>query len=68
MTVTPEPTPEPRGQQRQEEALETGEVHQDAEGRRTTDDRAAAENADTEAERSSERLARGEVSPQVPEE
>lgn len=58
-------TPE---QSQQERALETGEVYQDAEGRRTTDPGAGAANADSEADRNEEHLRRGEVGPRVPEE
>ncbi|MGC1212258.1 MAG: ribonuclease [Micromonospora sp.] len=58
-------TPEQR--QQQEEALETGEVYQDAEGRRTTDPASAAEHADSEADRNAEHLERGEVGPGIPE-
>jgi len=61
-------TPEPSGQRRQhEEALETGEVYQDAEGRRTTDADTGAEHADSEAERNAEHLERGEIGPGIPE-
>jgi predicted metal-dependent HD superfamily phosphohydrolase len=61
----PEPARPPR---REEEALETGEVYQDAEGRRTTDAATAAEHADSEAKRTARHLARGEVGPGIPEE
>ncbi|MFC3502795.1 ribonuclease [Micromonospora krabiensis] len=57
--------PEQNGQQ--ERALETGELYQDAEGRRTGDPRAGAAHADSEADRNAEHLARGEVGPGVPE-
>ncbi|WP_433287475.1 ribonuclease [Micromonospora sp. CA-244673] len=50
------------------DALETGAVYQDAEGRRTTDAGAGAANADSEADRNAEHLRRGEVGPGVPEE
>jgi hypothetical protein len=56
-----------RQQRQQEDALESGEVHQDAEGRRTTDVGTAAEHADSEADRNEERLKHGEVGPGVPE-
>jgi hypothetical protein len=63
-------TPEQSGRQRhqEEEALETGEVYQDAEGRRTADPQTGAEHADSEAERTARRLERGEVGPGIPEE
>jgi hypothetical protein len=63
-------TAEPGGHRRQQEdeARETGEVHQDAEGRRTTDPRTAAEHADSEAERNAEHLDRGEIGPGIPQE
>jgi hypothetical protein len=61
-------TPEPGGRARQhEEALESGEVYQDAEGRRTTDADIGAEHADSEAERNAEHLGRGETGPGIPE-
>jgi hypothetical protein len=65
MTEIPEQS---RRLPQQKEALETGEVYQDAEGRRTTDPRTAAEHADSEAERDAEHLARGEIGPGIPEE
>jgi len=43
-------------------------VHQDVEGRRTTDPDTAAEHAASEADRNAEHLKRGEVGPRVPEE
>lgn len=52
----------------QEEALETGAAHQDAEGHRTNDPGTAAEHADSEAERNAEHLDRGETGPGVPPE
>ncbi|MGK5739346.1 ribonuclease [Micromonospora sp. URMC 103] len=58
-------TPE---QRQQEDALERGEVFQDAEGHRTRDPGAGAAHADSEADRNAEHLARGEVGPGVPEE
>jgi hypothetical protein len=61
-------TPEQSGQRRQqEEALESGGLYQDAEGRRTTDPTTAAEHADSEAERNAEHLERGETGPGIPE-
>jgi hypothetical protein len=61
-------TPEQSGQRRQQdEALESGGLYQDAEGRRTADPTAAAEHADTEAERNTEHLERGETGPGIPE-
>ncbi|MEV4619083.1 ribonuclease [Asanoa sp. NPDC049573] len=65
MTTTPE-----QGSQRQhrEDALERGEVFQDAEGRQTTDPRTAMENADSENDRNEERLRQGDVGPGIPEE
>ncbi|NJP34522.1 ribonuclease [Micromonospora thermarum] len=60
-------TPEQRHSQ-QEQALERGEVYEDAEGRRTTDPGAGAAHADSEADRNAEHLQRGEVGPGVPEE
>ncbi|MFI6262435.1 ribonuclease [Micromonospora sp. NPDC051006] len=57
-----------QSQQRQEDALETGALYQDAEGRRTRDPGAGAEHADSEADRNAEHLSRGEVGPGVPEE
>ncbi|MEU4480583.1 ribonuclease [Micromonospora sp. NPDC023966] len=59
-------TPEQRRQQ--EEALESGEAYQDAEGRLTKDPGAGAAHADSEADRNAEHLRRGEVGPGVPEE
>jgi hypothetical protein len=59
-------TPKQSGRQ-QEEALESGDVFQDAEGRRTTDPGTAAEHADSEADRNAEHLKRGEVGPRIPE-
>ncbi|MEW2383997.1 ribonuclease [Micromonospora sp. NPDC047707] len=52
----------------QEQALERGEVYEDAEGRRTVDPAAGAAHADSEADRNAEHLQRGEVGPGVPEE
>jgi hypothetical protein len=65
MTVTPE-----QGQERHrpEDALESGQVFQDAEGHQTTDPSSAMENADSEAERNEEGLKRGEVGPGIPPE
>jgi hypothetical protein len=68
MTAMPDPRPEPSQQPRQEDALETGAVQQDAEGRRTSDPGKAVEHADSEAERNAEHLDRGEVGPGVPPE
>ncbi|MGC4892346.1 ribonuclease [Micromonospora sp. DT31] len=51
----------------QESALESGQVFQDAEGRRTADPAAGEANAGSEADRNAEHLARGEVGPGVPE-
>jgi predicted metal-dependent HD superfamily phosphohydrolase len=65
MTAVPEYT---QRQRDEDEALETGEAFQDAEGRRTTDPAKAAEHADSEADRTAERLERGEVGPGIPEE
>ncbi|MEV0720941.1 ribonuclease [Asanoa sp. NPDC050611] len=53
---------------RREEALESGQVFEDAEGRRTTDPGTAMEHADSEAERNEEGLKRGEVGPGIPAE
>jgi hypothetical protein len=47
--------------------LETGEVFQDAQGRRTTDPGTAIDHADSEAERNEQGLERGEVGPGIPE-
>ncbi|MER7458808.1 ribonuclease [Micromonospora sp. NPDC126480] len=58
-------TPEQRRQD--EEALESGEAYQDAEGRRTADPDTAAAHADSEADRNAEQLSRGEVGPGIPE-
>ncbi|MGS2619004.1 ribonuclease [Micromonospora sp. LZ34] len=58
----------PEQSRQQEDALESGEVYQDAEGRRTTDPRIGAAHADSEADRNAEHLRRGEVGPGVPEE
>ncbi|WP_446217308.1 ribonuclease [Micromonospora sp. IBHARD004] len=58
-------TPESRRQE--EQALESGEVYQDAEGRRTTDPGTAAAHAHSEADRNAEHLKRGEVGPGAPE-
>jgi hypothetical protein len=55
-------------QEQQEQALERGEVHQDAEGRLTADPEAGAEHADSEADRNAEHLGRGETGPGIPEE
>jgi hypothetical protein len=63
MTATPEQSWQPR----QEDALETGAAQQDAEGRRTRDPVEAVEHAESEAERNTEHLERGEVGPGVPE-
>jgi hypothetical protein len=62
-------TPGQGGQRprREEDQLETGEVYQDAEGRRTANPRTAAEHADSEADRTAEHLERGEVGPGIPE-
>jgi hypothetical protein len=61
-------TPEQSGRRRQqEEALESCEVYQDAEGRRTTDPATAAAHADSEADRNAEHLNRGEVGPGIPD-
>ena len=49
------------------QALESGGVYQDAEGRRTTDPDTAAEHADSEAERNAEHLEHGEIGPGIPE-
>lgn len=65
MSETPEMS---RQLEQQEDALETGAVYQDAEGRRTTDPGEGAKHADSEAERSTEHLERGEVGPGIPEE
>ncbi|MEW2441097.1 ribonuclease [Micromonospora marina] len=54
-------------QRQQEDALERGQVFQDAEGRRTRDPGAGAENAESEADRNAEHLAHGEVGPGLPE-
>ena len=54
-------------QRLQEGALERGQVFQDAEGRRTRDPGAGAENAESEADRNAEHLACGVVGPGVPE-
>ncbi|WP_338106373.1 ribonuclease [Micromonospora terminaliae] len=62
MVTTPEQS------RQQEDALETGAVYQDAEGRRTRDAGAGAANADSEADRNAEHLRRGEVGPGIPEE
>ncbi|MET7468122.1 ribonuclease [Micromonospora sp. NPDC005222] len=56
-----------RFQRQQEGALERGQVFQDSEGRRTRDPGAGAENAESEADRNAEHLARGEVGPGLPE-
>ncbi|MFC0506562.1 ribonuclease [Micromonospora costi] len=58
-------TPE---QSQQEQALERGEVFQDAEGRRTRDPGEGAAHANSEADRNAEHLRRGEVGPGIPEE
>ncbi|PWU44393.1 ribonuclease [Micromonospora globispora] len=58
-------TPE-QSRRQQEEALESGEVYRDAEGRRTTDPDAAAAHAESEADRNAEHLQRGEVGPGIP--
>lgn len=63
MTTTPEDNP----LRREEDALEVGEIHQDAEGRRTGALEAGAEHADSEADRNAEQLERSEVGPGVPE-
>jgi hypothetical protein len=63
MTATPD-----QSRRQQEEAFESGEVYQDAEGRRTTDPGKAAEHAESEADRNAEHLRRGEIGPGVPEE
>jgi hypothetical protein len=65
VTATPE-----QGQERhqREDALERGQVFQDAEGHQTTDPGTAMENADSEAERNEQHLRRGEVGPGIPEE
>ncbi|GIF78153.1 ribonuclease [Asanoa siamensis] len=57
MTSTPE-----------QDARETGQIFEDAEGRRTTDPGKAVEHAQEEADRNEEHLKRGEVGPRVPEE
>jgi hypothetical protein len=59
-----------QGQERhqREDALESGQVFQDAEGHQTTDPSTAVDNADSEAERNEEALKRGEVGPRIPEE
>jgi hypothetical protein len=62
MTATPE-----QSRRQQEESLESGEVYQDADGRRTTDPNTAAARADSEADRNAEHLERGEVGPGIPE-
>jgi hypothetical protein len=62
-------TSEPNQQRRdQEEALDSGAVFQDAEGRRTTDPGTAAEHAESEADRNAEHLQRGETGPGIPDE
>ncbi len=63
MTTTPE-----QGQERhqREDALETGQVFQDAEGHQTTDPGTAMENADSEAERNEQGLKQGEIGPGIP--
>jgi hypothetical protein len=63
VAATPE---QERGQG--EDAFESGQVFQDAEGRQTTDPSTAMENADSEAERNEESLKRGEVGPGIPPE
>jgi hypothetical protein len=63
VTATPGQSPQPQ----QENALESGEVYQDAEGRQTTDPDTAAQHADSEAERNLKHLERGEIGPGVPE-
>ncbi|HET6530781.1 MAG TPA: ribonuclease [Actinoplanes sp.] len=65
MTSTSEPNQQRRDQ---EEALDSGAVFQDAEGRRTTNPQVAAEHADSEADRNAEHLERGEVGPGIPAE
>ncbi|WP_328418041.1 ribonuclease [Micromonospora sp. NBC_00389] len=60
-------TPE-QSRRQQEDALESGEVYQDAEGRRTRDPGAGAAHANSEADRNAEQLRRGEVGPGIPEE
>ncbi|KKK00356.1 hypothetical protein [Micromonospora sp. HK10] len=56
-----------QSRRQQEEALESGEIYQDTEGRRTDDPRAGAGHARSEADRNAEHLRRGEVGPGVPE-
>lgn len=58
----------PESRQKQEQALESGELYQDAEGRRTADPSTGAAHADSEADRNAEHLERGEVGPGIPEE
>jgi hypothetical protein len=64
VTATPEQS---RQRRQQDEALESGQVFQDAEGRRTTNPDTAAEHADSEAERNAEHLKRGETGPGIPQ-
>jgi hypothetical protein len=64
VTTTPEQS---RQRRQQEEALESGELYQDAEGDQTTDPTTAAEHADSEAKRNAEHLERGETGPGIPE-
>ena len=60
-------TPEQGGRRPSEEALESGQVFQDAQGRQTTDPGTAIEHADSEADSNEERLERGEVGPGIPQ-
>jgi hypothetical protein len=64
VTATPEQS---RQRRQQEEALESGEVYQDVEGRRTTDPATGAAHADSEADRNAEHLKRGDIGPGIPE-
>ncbi|MGN9777509.1 hypothetical protein ACTMS0_17335 [Micromonospora sp. H33] len=57
----------PESRRQEEQALESGELYQDAEGRRTTDPGTGAAHADSEADRNVEHLERGEVGPGIPE-